>query len=252
MPFTPLPNTARRFEDKICFVTGATSGIGRAVAVRLGREGGRVAVIGRDAEEGKKTVRLIEQAGSQAIFISCDVAKDSQLVKAVERTIKEWGRVDVLINNAAMMTFDSIQKLDPKDWDHLMHVNLRPLFRLTQLCLPHMKQGAIVAISSVHAAQTTPNVVPYATSKGATEAFVRGLSQEIPHTHARVNAVAPGAVDTPMLWSNPNVKSGKEKITGQIGTPEELAAAICFIASPEASFIHGTTLVVDGGRLAAL
>ncbi|MFD2785906.1 SDR family NAD(P)-dependent oxidoreductase [Hymenobacter rubripertinctus] len=252
MPFTPTPDTIRRFQDKICFVTGATSGIGRAVAVRLGREGGRVAVIGRDAEEGKKTVRLIEQAGSQAIFISCDVAKDSQLVKAVERTVKEWGRVDVLINNAAMMTFDSILQLDPKDWDHLMQVNLRPLFRLTQLCLPHMKQGAIVAISSVHATQTTPNVVPYATSKGATEAFVRGLSQEIPHTHARVNAVAPGAVDTPMLWSNPNVKSGKEKITGQVGTPEELAAAICFVASPEASFINGTTLVVDGGRLAAL
>jgi glucose 1-dehydrogenase len=104
----------------------------------------------------------------------------------------------------------------------------------------------------VHAHQTTPNVVPYAASKGAMEAFVRGLSLEIPYTQARINAVAPGAVDTPMLWSNPNVKSGKEKITGQVGTPEELAAAICFLASPEANFINGSTLAVDGGRLAAL
>ena len=111
---------------------------------------------------------------------------------------------------------------------------------------------AELAISSVHAHQTTPNVVPYATSKGALEAFVRGLSREIPMTQARINAIAPGAVDTPMLWSNPNVKSGVEKIDGAVGKPEELAAAICFLASAEASFIHGTTLVVDGGRLAAL
>ncbi|MDU0370948.1 SDR family NAD(P)-dependent oxidoreductase [Hymenobacter endophyticus] len=252
MPFTPLPDANKRFQNKVCVVTGATSGIGQAVAVRMGREGGRVAVLGRDAEDGKTTVQLIKQAGGDALFIRTDVSKDSQLVHAVERTLKEWGRIDVLVDNAGMMTFEPILKLDPKDWDQLMQVNLRPLFRLTQLCLPHMKQGSIIAVSSVHAQQTTSNVVPYATSKGAIEAFVRGLSQEVPHTHTRINAVAPGAVDTPMLWSNPNVKSGKEKITGQVGTPEELAAAICFVASPEASFINGTTLVVDGGRLAAL
>ncbi|MBT2556342.1 SDR family oxidoreductase [Hymenobacter sp. ISL-91] len=252
MPFTPIATPARRFQDKVCFVTGATSGIGRATAVRLGREGGRVVIIGRNKEEGPESVALVEQAGGQALFIRCDVGKDADLKRAVERTIKEWGRIDVLINNAAMMTFDPIAKLDPKDWDQLMNVNLRSLFRLTQLCLPHMQGGAIVAISSVHSFQTTPNVVPYAASKGAMDAFVRGLSQEIPHTHARVNSVAPGAVDTPMLWSNPNVKSGKEKITGQVGTPEEIAAAVCFLASSEASFINGTTLAVDGGRLAAL
>jgi NAD(P)-dependent dehydrogenase (short-subunit alcohol dehydrogenase family) len=95
-------------------------------------------------------------------------------------------------------------------------------------------------------------VVPYAASKGATEAFVRGLSLEIPHEQARINAVAPGAVETPMLRQNPNVQNGTEKITGQIGTPDELAAAICFLASSEANFINGTTLVVDGGRLAQL
>ena len=133
-----------------------------------------------------------------------------------------------------------------------MNVNMRALFRLCQLCLPHMKHGSIVTVSSVHAHQTTANVVPYATSKGAMEAFVRGLSQEIAHTQTRINAVAPGAVDTPMLWDNPNVKSGREKITAQVGSPEELAAAICFLAAAESSFINGTTLVVDGGRLAAL
>ncbi len=112
-----------------------------------------------------------------------------------------------------------------------------------------MKNGAIVNISSVHAHETTANVIPYASSKGAMEAFVRGASQEYPSTQVRFNCVAPGSVDTPMLWDNPNVKSGIEKPTGAIGKPEELASAICFLASDEASFINGTTLVADGARL---
>ncbi|SHI32324.1 NAD(P)-dependent dehydrogenase, short-chain alcohol dehydrogenase family [Hymenobacter daecheongensis DSM 21074] len=243
---------SKRFQDKVCLVTGGTSGIGRAVAGQLGREGGRVAVLGRNAPEGREVVREIEAAGGEAVFIRTDVGKDAQLRNAVDRILARWQRIDVLINDAAMMTFTPILKLDPKEWDQLMTVNVRALFRLCQLCLPHMQGGSIVTISSVHAHQTTPNVVPYAASKGAMEAFVRGISLEIPHTQARINAVAPGAVDTPMLWENPNVKSGKEEITGQVGTPAELAAAICFLASPEANFINGTTLVVDGGRLAAL
>ena len=242
----------QRFQDKVCFITGATSGIGRAVAVQMAQEGGLVALLGRDAQEGRDVVREIKVAGGTAMFIRTDVGRDAQLVAAVKKTLAAWHRIDVLVSNAGMMTFDPILTLAAKSWDTLLQVNLRSLFRLTQLCLPHMKHGSIVAVSSVHAHQTTPNVIPYATSKGAIEAFVRGLSQEIPHTHARINAVAPGAVDTPMLWSNPNVKSGKEKITGQVGTPEELSAAICFLASSEASFINGTTLVADGGRLATL
>ena len=111
-----------------------------------------------------------------------------------------------------------------------------------------MMNGSIVNISSVHAHETTANVVPYASSKGALEAFVRGVSLEYPGK-LRINCVAPGAVDTPMLWNNPNVKSGAEVVSGAIGKPTELAAAICFLASDEASFINGTTLVVDGGRL---
>ncbi|MBC6608579.1 SDR family oxidoreductase [Hymenobacter sp. BT188] len=243
---------SKRFENKVCIVTGATSGIGRAVAVQLGREGGCVVVLGRNAEEGREVVRQIKAAGGEALFVRADVGKDAHLQAAVRKTLARWHRVDVLINNAAEMTYVPLVDLPPKEWDTLMNVNMRALFRLCQLCLPHMKHGSIVAVSSVHAHQTTANVVPYATSKGAIEAFVRGLSQEIAHTQTRINAVAPGAVDTPMLWDNPNVKSGREKITGQVGSPEELAAAICFLAAAESSFINGTTLVVDGGRLAAL
>lgn len=241
-----------RFAQKVCLVSGATSGIGRATAVRLGREGATVVCLGREAAAGHAVEAEIKASGSEALFIKTDVGRDADLVHAVEATLGRFGRLDVLISDAAMMTYTPLLELAPADWDRVLNVNLRALFRLCQLCVPHMQGGVVVAISSVHAFQTTPNVVPYAASKGATEAFIRGLSLEVPYTQARIVGVAPGAVETPMLRSNPNVQNGTEQITGQIGTPDELAAAICFVASDEASFINGTTLVVDGGRLAQL
>jgi len=242
-----------RFKDKICLVTGGTSGIGRATCLRLGAEGGQVIALGRDVAEGAATVSLITEAGGQAIFIACDLAQPEAIAATVAQVLAQFQRIDVLVCDAAMMTFDRLVDLPLEKWDLLMVVNLRSLAQFTQLCLPHMPAGsAIVAISSVHAHQTTASVVSYATSKGGMEAFVRGMSRELDIKQTRINAVAPGAVDTPMLWSNPNVKSGVEKIDGPVGSPAELAAAIAFMASSEASFIHGTTLVVDGGRLSQL
>ena len=243
-----------RFTNKICVVTGGTSGIGRATCVRLAAEGGTVVVLGRDRADGAETVRLITKAGGTAVFMLCDLAKPRAIITTVNKVVAKFQRIDVLVCDAAIMTFDKLVDLPLPKWDELMLVNLRSLVQLVQLCLPHMPKGsAIVAISSVHAHQTTANVVPYATSKGGLEAFVRGLSIELDRKQTRINAVAPGAVDTPMLWGNPNVENGTEKIDrATVGTPEELAAAIAFMASAEASFVHGTTLVVDGGRLAQL
>lgn len=243
-----------RFQNKVCLVTGGTSGIGRAACVRLGAEGGTVIVLGRDKVDGAQTVKTITDAGGQAVFMACDLAKPTAIAGTVKKVLAKYQRVDVLVCDAAMMTFEPMAELPLEKWDLLMQVNLRSLAQLTQLCLPHMPRGsAIVAISSVHAHQTTASVVPYATSKGGLEAFVRGMSRELDFRQTRINAIAPGAVDTPMLWSNPNVKSGVEKIDkASVGQPDELAAAIAFMASAEASFIHGTTLAVDGGRLAQL
>src|ERR1700759_5062445 len=148
-----------------------------------------------------------------------------------------------------MMTFKKLVDLTIEEWDQVMRVNLRSIFLFCKFTIPQMNNGAIVNISSVHAHETTQNVVPYASSKGAMEAFTRGFSQEIASKKVRINCVAPGAVDTPMLWNNPNVKSGVEKIQGAIGKPEDIAAAVCFLASDDARFITGTTLIVDGGRL---
>ena len=131
----------------------------------------------------------------------------------------------------------------------MLAVNLKSVFLFCKFALPHMRGGAIVNVSSVHAHETTQNVAPYVASKGGMEAFCRALAIEGTKRHVRVNCVAPGAVDTPMLWSNPNVESGKERVPGAIGKPEDIADVICFLASDEARFINGTTVIVDGGRL---
>jgi glucose 1-dehydrogenase len=237
-----------RFTGKVCLVTGAGSGIGRATAERFASEGGQVVVIDRDEKGGQETVDIITQNNGTAIFSKCDVGIEAEIKASVDLALSTWKKIDVLVNNAAMMTFKKIVDLTSQEWDMVMDVNLRSVFLFCKYCIPHMNNGAIVNISSVHAHETTANVVPYASSKGAMEAFIRGVSLEYPK-QVRINCVAPGAVDTPMLWNNPNVKSGAEVVSGAIGKPEELAAAICFLAADEASFINGTTLVVDGGRL---
>ena len=149
-----------------------------------------------------------------------------------------------------MMTFTPIADIAEADFFKVISTNLGSVFYFSKYGLPHMPPGsAIVNVSSVHAHATTKNVVPYASSKGAIEAFTRGFSIEMTDRKIRVNCVAPGAVDTPMLWDNPNVKSGVEKVEGAIGKPDDLAAAICVLASDDAAFVTGPTLVGDGGRL---
>ena len=238
-----------RFKDKVCLVTGGGSGIGRATCLQMSREGGIVVIVDRDKKAGDETAALIRSQNGEALPLETDIGYPDQIQACVDATIHRYHKIDVLVNNAAMMTFTPIVDLETEQWDQLMAVNLRSVFLFCKYALPYMQKGSVVNISSVHAHQTTANVIPYASSKGAIEAFTRGASREYPPEKARFNSLAPGAVDTPMLWSNPNVKSGKEKIEGDIGTPEELAAAICFLASDEASYINGTTLVVDGGRL---
>lgn len=237
-----------RFTDKVCLITGSGSGIGRAAAERFASEGGKVVVIDRDEKGGQETVDIITKANGIAAFVKCDVGNDDEIKNAVNFALSTYNKIDVLVNNAAMMTFKKIVDLSIEEWDMVMRVNLRSVFLFCKYCIPHMDKGSIVNLSSVHAHETTANVVPYASSKGAMEAFIRGVSLEYPN-QIRINCVAPGAVDTPMLWNNPNVKSGAEVVSGAIGKPEELAAAICFLAADESSFVNGTTLIVDGGRL---
>jgi NAD(P)-dependent dehydrogenase (short-subunit alcohol dehydrogenase family) len=239
-----------RFSGKACVVSGAGSGIGKAVALQLAREGGRVLVVDLNEDHGQQTVREIASANGESLFAKCNVGDPAEVRAAVHAAVEQWQNIDVVVNDAAMMTFKPIVDLSEAEWDNVQNVNLRAVFLFCKYSVPHMRPGgAIVNISSVHAHETTKNVVPYAASKGGMEAFTRGFSEEIAGKKIRINCVAPGAVDTPMLWNNPNIKSGVEKVEGAIGKPEDIAAAVCFLAAPEARFITGTTLVVDGGRL---
>jgi len=171
----------------------------------------------------------------------------------VRKALAHNNAIDVIVNDAAMMTFTPIVDIAEAEFFEVLTVNLGSVFFFAKYGAPHMPPGsAFVNVSSVHAFATTQNVVPYASSKGAIQAFTRGFALEMQSRQIRVNAVAPGSVDTPMLWDNPNVKSGAEKVTGAIGKPEDLAAAICFLASNDARFVNGATLLVDGGKLAAL
>jgi NAD(P)-dependent dehydrogenase (short-subunit alcohol dehydrogenase family) len=242
-----------RFTGKTCIVTGGGSGIGRATCLRMADEGGKVVVGDLHLEAAQATANEIVAAGGQAMALAVDVGDSAQVQAVIAKAVAAYGSIDVIVNDAAMMTFSPIVDLPEADFFHVITTNLGSVFYFSKYGAPHMPPGsAIVNISSVHAHQTTANVVPYAASKGAIEAFTRGFSIEMQSRGIRVNSVAPGAVDTPMLWNNPNVKSGAEKIEGAIGKPEDLAAAICFIASDEAKFINSTTLVVDGGRLDTL
>lgn len=242
-----------RFSGKACIVTGGGSGIGRATCIRMAAEGGRVLVADLQEDSAQATVEQIRASNGEAVAAPVDVGNSAHVRAVIEKAALEFGGIDVVVNDAALMTFTPIVDTSEQDFFHVITVNLGSVFFFSKYAAPHMTRGgAIVNVSSVHAHKTTPNVVPYAASKGAIEAFTRGLSIELQARNIRVNAVAPGAVDTPMLWNNPNVKSGAEKITGAVGKPEDLAAAICFIASDEAAFVNGATLIVDGGRLAQL
>jgi glucose 1-dehydrogenase len=169
-----------RFKDKVCLVTGGGSGIGRAACERFAAEGGRVAVVDLNEENGRDVVLAITASGGAAIFAKANVADSEQVRAAIKLAVDTWGKIDVLVNDAAMMTFSPILDLAEADWERVIAVNLRSVFLFCKYAVPAMPTGgAIVNISSVHAHETTVNVVPYATSKGGMEAFTRGFSEEL-------------------------------------------------------------------------
>lgn len=239
-----------RFSGKTCIVTGGGSGIGQATCLQMAAEGGNVVVADLRLDAAQGTVDQITKAGGAAIAVQVDVGDATQVQTVIAAAVRAYTAIHVIVNDAAMMTFTPILSTADDDFFHVIKTNLGSVFFFAKYGVPHMPAGSsIVNISSVHAHATTQNVVPYASSKGAIEAFTRGFSLELAAAKIRINSVAPGAVNTPMLWNNPNVKSGAEKVEGAIGEPADLSAAICFMASDDAKFVNGTTLVVDGGRL---
>ena len=245
----------KRFEGKAAIVTGATGGIGQAICERLGAEGARVvaAVHRQDAVDG--AVQRIKAAGAPDAFGQvCDVSDEAAVASTAKACVERFGRLDVVVNNAGMMTFKALEDFTHDDWLKVLMVDLMGAVHFTRQAFHRMGQGgAIVNIASVHAVMTTPNVAPYAASKAALLSLTRSAAIEGKPRGIRANAILPGAIDTPMLWSNPNLKSGAEKLDPKdVGQPEHVAGAAAFLASDDAAFVTGASLEVDGGRLAQL
>jgi NAD(P)-dependent dehydrogenase (short-subunit alcohol dehydrogenase family) len=243
---------AARFSGRVAIVTGAARGIGAAIATRLAAEGAKVAVADLQAGAARAAAARL---GSNALGLGCNVADEAQVESCVASVLQHFGRLDVIVNNAGSMAFKSLADWTAADWMKLLQVDLIGAAMFTREAFRHMdeKGGAIVNISSIHACRTTPHVAPYAAAKAALLSLTRTSSIEGRERGIRSNAVLPGAIDTPMLWDNPNIKSGAEVIDkGDVGSVDDIAAAAAFLASDDARFITGSTLTVDGGRLAKL
>ena len=241
-----------RFENRAVIVTGAASGIGLATAQRFGSEGARVVIADRDLDHANAAVEEVKKAGApDAWACACDVSNEEQVQACVAGVLTRAGAVNVIVNNAGLMTFKAITDLSAADWTRVLGVDLLGAFFFIKQAFQHMKRGsAVVNVASIHAVETEPMVAPYAAAKAAVVSLTRSAALEGRPRGIRVNAVLPGAVDTPMLWDNPNVKAGVEKVDrADVGEPADIAAAIAFLASDDAKFVQGSALVVDGGRL---
>jgi NAD(P)-dependent dehydrogenase (short-subunit alcohol dehydrogenase family) len=203
------------------------------------------------ADEAEKAAGEIRDQGFKAESVACDVSDEKQVESAVDRAIAAFGRLDVVVNNAGLMVFKPIEELTGEDWEKILRVDLLGAFYFTREAFLKMKDGgAIVNVSSVHAVETTPLVAPYAAAKAALLSLTRSSALEGGPKKIRVNAVLPGAIDTPMLWNNPNVKSGLETIDkSRVGKPEDIADVIAYLASDDARFVQGAFVLADGGRL---
>jgi NAD(P)-dependent dehydrogenase (short-subunit alcohol dehydrogenase family) len=244
---------------KVVLVTGATSGIGRAVALRFAESAARVAAIGRDAEALREVGDAIRKAGGEPLTIAADVTKEEDVRHLLERAVGEFGRLDVLVNAAGHISTGSIEDTSLAAWDKMLDVNLRAVFHLMQLATPHLieTQGNIVNISSVTGLRSFPGVLAYCVSKAGVDQLTRCAALELAPKNVRVNAVNPGVVVTEIHKRGGMGEEDYERFLersktthpiGRVGQPSEVAEFVFYLASEKASWITGATYSIDGGR----
>jgi NAD(P)-dependent dehydrogenase (short-subunit alcohol dehydrogenase family) len=243
-----------RLEGRKAVITGGDSGIGRAVALAFAREGADVLFTHLDEEkdDARETARLVEEAGRRAVPVSCDIREEENCRALVDRAVREFGRIDVLVNNAAyqMSQPDGIEAISTEQFDRVVRTNLYGLFWLSKFALRHIPAGgSIINSASVQAYKPSPHLLDYATTKGAIVTFTQGLAQMLAERGIRVNAVAPGPVWTPLIPATlPDTQEfGKQAPLGRPAQPAEMAPAYVFLASQEASFITAEIVNATGG-----
>jgi glucose 1-dehydrogenase len=249
----------QRLAGRVAIVTGAGTGIGQAIAARLGAEGAKVIVdyVGK-SDGAEETLRLIEQAGGEAEIVVADITRTDDVRRLIDAAWNRFGSADILVNNAGMEIKSDFWDTTEEDYDRVMNVNLRGAFFLSQAFVQRLrdarKPGRIVNISSVHEDMTFPGFATYCVSKGGLRMLMRDLAVELGPLGITVNNVAPGAIQTPintaLLEDKPKLDALLKKIPlGRMGKPEDVAALVAFLASEDAAYVTGATFVVDGGLM---
>jgi hypothetical protein len=244
-----------RLQGKAAIITGGDSGIGRAIALAFAREGADVLLSYLNEEsDALETQRVVEEAGRKAVLMAGDICDESHCRKIAERAFSEFGKIDILINNAAFqMTHESIQELSSEEFDRTFRTNVYAMFYLCKAALPLMPEGsAIINTASIQAYQPTPKLLAYASTKGAIVTFSKALAEEAIKQGVRVNVVAPGPVWTPLIPATMPVEQvktfGQDTPIGRAAQPAELAPIYVFLASNDSSYITGEVVGVTGGK----
>ena len=251
-----------RLKDKVCLITGGGSGIGRASALLFADEGARLIIVDKHAANAQAVASQCTGKGAQAMAIAADVASSADVKRMIAATVERFQRLDVLVNNAGYGIPGSVVETDEDAWDALMALNVRGVFLCSKYAIPVMRAnggGAIVNTASVVAAVGIGNHAAYCASKGAVAALTRAIAIDHVSDGIRCNAIAPGSIDTPyfddILRKSPDPGATRKalaarQLLGRLGTPEEIAAGILFLASDESRFATGTILTLDGGMTA--
>ncbi len=247
---------AGKLKGKVALITGADSGIGRAVAIAYAREGADILIsyLNED-EDAKETAKWVKEAGRKAIVVPGDIKNEQHCMALVTKAVEELGGIDILVNNAAFQrTYSSIQDITADEWDETFRTNIYAPFFLSKAAIPHMPAGSsIINTTSIQSRQPSSHLLAYAATKGAVSNFTAGLAEMVAEKGIRVNAVAPGPIWTPLIPSTmPPEKSetfGKQTLIGRAGQPAELAGAYVLLASDEGSFMTGAVIPVTGGEI---
>lgn len=251
-----------RLKDRVALITGGTSGIGEASALLFAREGACVAITGRDLERGKNVVKQITRGGGEAIFVRADVSVAKDCRHAVEAAVKAFGGIDILFNNAGVFYAQTAVECSEREWDEQIDVNLKGTFLMSKFALPGMiarKRGIIINNASGWGIVGGDRAVAYCASKGGVVLMTKAMAIDHGAQGIRVNCVCPGDVETPMLPADAKKRGMKweeyiagcaKRPLGRVGTVDEIARAVLFLASEDSSFMTGAALVVDGGGTA--
>jgi NAD(P)-dependent dehydrogenase (short-subunit alcohol dehydrogenase family) len=248
-----------RFQGKVVLITGAGVGIGRAAAVRFGKEGAKVAINSLTPTNGQETLRLLQEARGQGIYIQGDVSITADARRIVDEAVKAFGRIDILVNNAGIVLPGRVDNISEEDWDRTIAVNLKGVYLVSKYTIPEMRKiggGVIVLNASVVAIKGVKDRGAYTASKGGVLALTKAMAADYLSENIRVNCVCPGTTYTPSLERRIQAFADPEKARvdfiarqpmGRLGKDEEIAAAILFAASDEAAFMTGANIAIDGG-----